>query len=87
MHNLYLIYPLPFQDLNKYGFNTLEDIAALKRGEDVKTLKSPEIKWGYESYRDLVTRAVQSGDKPLLGKIKVNDRYSHATVVCVVITL
>ncbi len=53
----------------------------------MKTLKSPEIKWGYKSYHDLVTRAVQSGDKPLLGKIKVNDRYSHATVVCVVIIL
>ncbi|XP_064399729.1 F-box DNA helicase 1-like [Halichondria panicea] len=63
------------KDLNKYGFNTLEDIAALKRGEDVKTLKFPEIKWGYKSYRDLVTRAVQSGDKPLLGKIKVCDKY------------
>ncbi len=48
----------------------LEDIAALKRGVDVRSLKT-EIKWICTSYDDLVSKAKESGDLSLLGKIFV----------------
>ena len=62
---------LSLQDLDsKYNFDSIEDIAALKAGARVQSLKT-DIKWHYTSYSDLFAKARKSGDKPLIGRIKV----------------
>lgn len=61
------------QDLDsKYGFSALEDIAALKAGADVKSLKCNEIKYSCKSFSDLQRKAEQTKDVALKGKISVH---------------